>query len=701
MSAVTKIVTGIVIVVAAIVAAPFTGGASLYLIPVGLSLVTQGIMQIIQGNRGTNTEAGKVNVRVAEPIRWLNAGIARQGGGVLFAEFDSVGNLWYLIVHSDSQLKQRTKVFLDDIEVTLDGSGNVLTNDFCLTSKNEPYTGSGTRVPYFQIWTTTYSPSDPSPPGVAALLAAFPGKWTADHRLVGTTYTVVRCKAIKIDHRSKVYRWRGALGLGEPAITLVGEWSLVFDPRDPAQTLGVPTTYKFSRNAALIWAWFRTHPFGRNKSINSVNWDRIAEQADICDELVIGISGTQPRYTCTASFPEDQERANSEQQILMAMDAQLVFDGDGKCWCRAGRYYLPTLTLSRNRDVIAMESLEANNGESETQGVIVRYLEPDAKYILQPSAPWYNPLYYQPNEAAQFLTVDIATVDNHNQAMRLAKAMGLRSQPLHKLAPTTGLRGLQARQERVIDLVYDNTFAGDYEIYTPVEVNDAGVFCQFGLVPIDPDRFDLLLGEEKAKPVFDDATTTVTPALPSAVIVTINNQRIEATFTPLGRDDIRYEFEYTPTTDILLDKWSKMTVDPSANFAYSNTIPTNLQYSVRWRSVTSSGRPSAWSVIVNVTNASSFLSSTNLTVNATVGQAAIAWRNSTSATFGYSKVFRGTTNVFSSATQIGTAIAGGLGQYQGFTDTGLTPGTYYYWNVAYTTTDVAATPTGPVQGIVT
>jgi hypothetical protein len=701
MSAVVKIIVGIAIVAVAIIAAPFTGGLSLYLIPVGLSLITQGIMQLIQGNKGTNVEAGKVNVRLVEPIRWLNAGIARQGGGVLFAEFDSSGNLWYLIVHTDAQMNSRLKVFLDDIEVTLDGSGNVTTNDFCLNDKNEAYTGSGTRVSYFQIWTTTYTATDPTPPGIAALMAAFPTKWTSDHKLVGTTYSVVRCKAIKVEDRYKIYKWRGALGLGEPSVSLLAQWTLCYDPRDGTQTLGVKSTYKFTRNAALIWAWWRTHPFGRNKTIASINWTKIAEQANVCDEVVTGIAGTQPRYTCTVSFPEDTERAVCEQQILMSMDAQLVFDGDGKCWCRAGKYYAPTLVLSRNRDIIAMESLEAQNGESETQGVVVRYMEPDAKYILQPAAPWYNPLYYTPGQSAQFLTVDVQTCDNHNQAMRLAKTMGMRSQPLHKLAPTTGLRGLQARQERVVDLVYDNTFAGDYEIYTPVEVNDAGVFCQFGLVPIDGDRFDLLLGEEKAKPAFTDATTVVSPALPSAVVVTINNGRIEATFTPIGRDDVRYEFQYIDTSLIAGDKWSSMVVDPVLNFAYSDTIAPNVSYSVRWRSVTSSGRPSAWSVPVTTMNTVTFLPTTNLSVTGGVGQCAVVWRNSTSPTFAYTKTFRGTTNVFGSAVAVGSPLAGGLGQYQGFTDTALAPGTYYYWNASYDNNNVGSTPAGPVQGIVT
>lgn len=43
MSAVAKIIVGVALVAAAIVLAPWTGGLSLYLIPVGLSLIVGGV----------------------------------------------------------------------------------------------------------------------------------------------------------------------------------------------------------------------------------------------------------------------------------------------------------------------------------------------------------------------------------------------------------------------------------------------------------------------------------------------------------------------------------------------------------------------------------------------------------------------------------------------------------------------------------
>lgn len=594
--AVFKIFAGIVLIVAGVLLTPIIGPLALNLIAIGVSLVVQGVIQAIRGGgSGTKNDIAKVNVRIAEPIRWIASGRNRLGGAVLFAEFDGSGNLWYLVVHSDSILTSNIGYLLDDIAVTVDGSGRVLTKDFRLNSKKEPVTADGAGDPYVQVWTTTYTESNPTPPAVTALAAAFPAQWTSDHKLIGTTYSVVKMTALKAEDRGKIYKWRGPLGLGEPSVALIGIWSNAFDPRDDDQVSGDRSTYLSTRNSVLAWAWFRTHRYGRNKSQDSINWDRVAEQAAICDETVTGIEGDHVRYQCDVTIPEDRTRIDAEQEILMTADAQLVFDNDGKCWPRVGKYETPSLVLTRNRDIVAMESIEAQDGESETQGVIVRYTDPDVKYIVQPSAAWYNPLYYNEGEAATFLTVDIPAIQDHNQAMRIAKAIGMRSQPAYKLAPTTGLRGLKARQERFVNLLYDNTFAGDHEIASQVQVDPVGVFCGFQLVPVDADRWDLLPGEERTKGGLGGFYDYGDPDLPTGVDIYYANGRIEAVFDAPTRDDITYEFEYIPTADIATNNWADMTVKMVNLFAYSGSTTPNTEYTVRYRAISISGRVSDWS----------------------------------------------------------------------------------------------------------
>lgn len=606
MSFVKKIV-GLVAVAALIfVAAPAVLGAlgvasGTFLGSVIGSVIVAAGTYIIQsilggGRRAPDIEAGKVNVKIPDPPRWINCGRARQGGGALFGEFDSQGRWWYLIVHSDEMLHAPYQYYLDDIPVTLDGAGYVKQKEFRLkTNKGkDPAENDGEGRGYIRIWTTTFSETNPTPPRVAALDSAFPTKWTADHRLVGATFSVICMDALDVEHRYKIYRWRGPFGLGEPSVSVVGDWANAYDPRDPTQTLGKRSTYKPTRNAALVWAWFRTHQFGRGKAEASINWQRIAEQADICDQTVEGIEGTQKRYEAGVAIVDSKRRVDAEKEILLACDGQIVFDEDGKSWVRVGHWYAPTLSFSRNRDIMAMSSVEAQDGESETQGVIVKYMEPAANFTVQPSAAWLNPLYYDPLTTPKFLIVEIQACQNHNQAMRLAKGIGMRSQPRHKIGPTVNLRGLQARHERIVSMNYDNTFAGSYEIATPVELDGAGIFTGFGAVPISPSRWTLLPGEEQPKPVVDGLEGVESLPAITGESVYLSEGAIRIDFPELPREDATYVGEYVLASEITgseSDPWTAMSV----NINTATSLPlASGEYTVRYRYVTGSGRGPGW-----------------------------------------------------------------------------------------------------------
>lgn len=646
-------------------------------------------------------EAGKVNVKISNPSRWLNAGTSRSGGGALFGEFDSQGRFWYIIVHSDEILHAPYSYYLDDEPVTLGSDRYVVQKEFRLqTNKDkDPATADGQGRGYVRIWTTTYSETDPKPPGIAELSAALP-QWTqTEHILAGTTYSVICMDALAVESRYKIYRWRGPFGLGEPAVSVVGQWANAYDPRDSSQVLGNRSTYKPTNNAELIWAWFRTHPFGRGKPESSINWARVAEQATLCDQVVSGIEGDQPRYEAGVSIVDSKRRVDAEKEILLACDGQIVFDEDGKSWVRVGHWYDPILSFSRNRDVMAMSSVEAQDGESETQGVIVNYTEPAANYAVQPSAAWINPLYYDPLTTPKFLTVDIQACQNHNQAMRLAKGIGMRSQPRHKIGPTVNLRGLQARHERIIHMNYDNTFAGDYEIATPVELDAAGIFTGFGAVPITPSRWTLLSGEEQPKPVVDGTEgTTSYPAI-TGEDVYLSDGAIRIDFPTLPREDATYVGEYILTSDITGDEndpW--MTMSVNLNTASSGLLLEGQAYTVRYRYVVSSGRGPAWeysalSTTINLPPAS------NLTATGGVGQAVVQWKNPNDLRFFSSDIWRGATTTFGSATKIVSDYGGGVGQVQSITDT-VAAGTWNYWVVATDGMATAAIPVGPASAAV-
>jgi len=673
---------------------------------IGTVIVAAGtyiIQSVLMGGvRSPSMEAGKTNVKISDPPRWLHAGRARSGGGAMFGEFDAQGRFWYIVANSDEILQPSYGYFLDDEPVTVGADRYVQQKEFRLKENKDkdPADADGQGKGYVRLWTTTYSEANPVPPGIAELTAALP-QWTAtEHLLAGTTYTVVCMDALKIEHRYKIYRWRGPFGLGEPAISVLGDWANVYDPRDPSQVLGNRSTYKPSRNAALIWAWFRTHPFGRGKPESSINWQRIGEQATICDQDVEGIEGTQKRYEAGVSIVDSKRRVDAEKEILLACDGQIVFDEDGKSWVRVGYWYTPTLSFSRNRDIMAMSSVEAQDGESETQGVIVKYTEPDANYTVQPSAAWINPLYYDPLTTPKFLTVEIQACQNHNQAMRLAKGIGMRSQPRHKIGPTVNLRGLQARHERIITMNYDNTFAGDYEIATPVELDGAGIFTGFGAVPISSSRWTLLAGEEQPKPVVDGSTTTAAYPAITGENVYLSDGAIRIDFPALARDDATYTAEYILTADITGDEsdpWMPMSINQTT--ATSGLLLEGQDYTVRYRYVTTAGRGPAFEYAVQSTTAV-LPPATNLTIEGGTGQATVTWKNPNDLRFFSSDVWRNSSSDFGSATKVVDSFGGGVGQVQSVEDT-VAAGTWYYWVVATDGADLEAAPTGPVSGTVT
>lgn len=709
--AVVKKIVGLIAIAALTFYAPglgvaIAGSAGFLATAIGAAILVAGtylIRSVLGGGaRSPDMEAGKVNVKIPEPPRWLNGGRARQGGGALFGEFDSQGRWWMLIVHSDEILHPSYQYILDDQIVTLDGSGYVRQKEFRLkTNKDKDPAGSdGEGKGYIRIWTRTYSETDPVPGRVAEFDAAMGTLWTDDHKLAGTTYSVVCMDALDIEHRYKIYRWRGPFGLGEPALSVVGDWANMYDPRDETQVLGDRTTYKKSRNAAIVWAWFRTHPFGRNKPESTINWARVAEQADICDQNVDGIEGTQKRYEAGVAIVDSKRRADAEKEILLACDGQIVFDEDGNSWVRVGHWYEPTLSFSRNRDIMAMSSVEAQDGESETQGVIVRYIEPAANYTVQPSAAWINPFYYDPLTTPKFLTVDIQACQNHNQAMRLAKGIGMRSQPRHKIGPTVNLRGLQARHERIVVINYDNTFAGDYEIATPVELDGAGIFTGFGAVPITPSRWTLLPGEEQPKPVVDGSVGAESFPAITGESVYVSEGAIRIDFPALPRDDATYVAEYILTSDIAggeNDPWMPMSV--SLTTALSGLLLEGVSYTVRYRYVIASGRGPAWEYSVQSTVAV-LPPATNLTVQGDVGEASVTWKNPNDLRFFSSDIWRNSASDFGTATKIVDSYGGGVGQVQSVTDT-VAAGTWYYWVVATDGASLEATPTGPESGTVT
>jgi len=450
----------------------------------------------------------QVNVRLENAPRWQAGGTVALGGSVgTFAEHDDDGNLWYIVTHADAELTNTPTYYLDDIEVTLsDGTdgftaGDVITNDFCLTDKGAQYEGTGTKVPVYRLYTVTPDATNVYGALPAAFTTAF-ASLPADFRLAGVCFTIVRCKVVKPEHRNAAYHWRGALGLGEPAVVMVGNFGRMYDPREVGHDIDDPTTWTASDgNAAIVAAWWRTAKYGRNRPMSEVAWDEVALQADICDQTVLDLNSVvTPLYRAGAAFPDSKPRAECEREIMEAADAISCYDDAGLWYPKVGYYVAPTLTFTAERDIFSAQTRITDDGETAVDGVVVYYIEPALNYTRQPCAPWQNPDWFDAAAIPNYHQEEILTCQNHNQAVRLAKAIGTRIGATRRASLGVTIKGILATNERAIDLAYDATFTGPHEIVSPIEQDQSGLACSMVVVPIASDKWTLGPGEEGEPP---------------------------------------------------------------------------------------------------------------------------------------------------------------------------------------------------------
>lgn len=581
----------------------FTTGLGALLLNVGLSYL------LTERPQAPDIDAARVNSRLPDAKRWQAGGTVAVGGEAgIFGEHDADGNFWFIVAHADSELTGAPTYILDGIEVELsDGTGgftagDVLTDDFCLTEKFDQYEGTGTRVPFFRIYTVTPDASNVYGAKPAAFTAAFPDL-PADFFLAGVAYSIIRCAAIKPQHYSKAYRWRGPIGIGEPSVNVVANFSRMYDPREVSHDPDDSTTWTPSDgNPAIVWAWWRTNPRGRNRPVSEINWDLVAAAADACDELVEDKAGNDiPRYRCGVAFPDSKQRYECEQEILATMAGYVAYDDAGRAYPVAGVYTAPTLEFTYERDILTSQTVIVDDAEAQVDGVIVEYISPEHGWTKVEAAPWINTAYYNAAAEPRFKTVSILGCQNHNQAVRLAKAIGLEAGATKRSAITTTLKGILARGQRNITLSLDDEFDGVFKIASPVELSADGQACAFAVVPMTSGDFDLTEGEEGDPPALTpalDIDDTLAPA-ENVQLRAVNVQvsggqavRFEATFDDPGRVDRAFRFRITETGEAV---YAYFTTDMDEGFAYSSIVSVGTSYDVSWQTVTAGGRASEWS----------------------------------------------------------------------------------------------------------
>jgi len=170
------------------------------------------------------------------------------------------------------------------------------------------------------------------------------GAWTSTD--VGNAMTRVRLD----------YVWSRDIWPNGPGVpTAIIRGVKVYDPRADSTQIGGSgpcrfadqSTWLYTRNPALIWAWYMTWSGGGRRAFAKINWATVMTAANACDEIVTTDGGTQLRYTCDGVLSMADPVRENVRKILACMVGTRYYS-QGK-WCvRAGVWTDPVLDLTED-----------------------------------------------------------------------------------------------------------------------------------------------------------------------------------------------------------------------------------------------------------------------------------------------------------------------------------------------------------------
>jgi len=387
---------------------------------------------------------GAVTLRQQIPPRVVGYGQARIAGAYMLFEVNSDGDSDDIIALHHGKVASIDRIYLNEDEVTINGSGdvNAAYNVHAIGYSDQRYgIGLGNFVNMgFHLGT------DPATafgaPGLSGL------GWTSAHRGDGQASAFLRCRHVPLEDHWKVFP------RGLPKLSVVATMTAVFDPRDGAQSRDNPATWTVSKNPVL-------QAIDKLTSAHhgmALDWDEIIApnltalmaQADICDEVVAKVGGTEPRYRSNGWFYMTTDDADVLSEILATCDGWLTEMGNGSITIVVGKYQAPTGAPVTDEHIVGF-SIDGGVADEESVNQIKwSYTEPLNAYRQHPGDPWSDDLSISESGRIRPQSRTLTWVQSHSQGRRLMKRVMARYQARLRGTLAVNLFGLTKLGQRWI-----------------------------------------------------------------------------------------------------------------------------------------------------------------------------------------------------------------------------------------------------------
>jgi len=528
------------------------------------------------------------------------------------------------------------KVFLDKREVEYTGNPFNFAGDGAMAS-NEPFCGreGGFPIPglpgpftrsYVEFWIGDGSQTS----APAKLVAQVPEFFKATDAWKGVTVLWMRLDAGP--NRSFSDRWPSA----PPEVIVEADWTAVWDPRDPAQDPDDRSTWRFSRNHALLTLHVlrnnpqRPYPL-RHLWIDSFKW-----AADVAEQpLPIRAGGFIPKFRADGvlSFSQGAEVEDQVTPLLSAGAAR---------WIRArGQLGImpavwPGVTGTINDFLDEQEVIyERWRPEEELYTeCFIRYTAPERSYESATSPTYVVPGAEEEDQTGpRPLEIDAQFITDYRQAQYVSKIQVMRT----RMQRSTSFMGFPKEVDylagAVVDLDFPDPYGSRNGTYEITEINpgfdpmgagdgdedDAGPVAlrvPMSMRELVPEIFDWDAETEEKDVAFEDFNPNVGVLLPPGAVSLVSDQsttiesgaslvpRVLMLFAPsLSTSVTSYEWQWAwnplnqdPndedstlvwTSGGLIDAESR---EPSGDvFGYTANMSNGQRVNVRVRSLSPSG----------------------------------------------------------------------------------------------------------------
>jgi hypothetical protein len=690
----------------------------------GLSL----LLSILFAPKVPKPEDGRNPFKQPVPNRIRIIGRRRTGGAYMLFHSYASQTFYGVVALCDGEVGSFTAYWLHDDSVDLSGDGHTVLG----LGIDGPNRYGNEKV---RIYTRFGLPSEVSFADtvldVHNRLELDDNVWTTDHRGDGiASLLLVAADAGKDDQAA-----RFPFGLPQPSAEVIA--TRVFDPRTPggegSGSVGSGISGRSSGGATVGWSfagndnpilqamWYLTAPIAQGglgldftESFSTVLSD-VSAQADICDEVVAKKSGSEKRYISGALFKYSDDPADVLAAIMGSCDGFVAERGDGAFELKAGKWDDDDFAIViKDRHIISLHVTRFRPDEDEVTGVIVKYNSLVHGHQTVDAPVWPRDAY-QGGEDRRVRTIEINYCPSGTQAQRLSKRVAT-----YEMAPVRGTMVLNMygillldRRGCTIQCTDDPALNDCKARLTRLETNliERTVTVDFTVFdPVACDEWDAASEEGPLQPVVTVPLTDVNtiPANLSPVASKLRGSLyVDLSFDPGSKSGPNESFivrwRLSDIGDGIPGGWTQVNFSPSQVekpaddlwIVTINPVPADqLEFQMR-------GGLSQYS-------ASAFVDATMPAPGRPTGfsgalvgsDVVLNWTNPNSTIYDHSRVYRGLHGAgFGLASDISGPISSppGVNAANTYTDVAPASGNYDYWVSAENSSNIASTPTGPVN----